>query len=221
MTKYEIIALLIRSGMRVVDLGCGRGDLGRALVAAGTPCRLVGIDLAEPVQAAQSGAYELTLALDVEAPATWDHPAVRGADLYVFSDVLEHLRDPLPVLRHARDHLAAGGRLAVSLPNVAYWRVRLMLLRGRWEYRDYGILDRTHLRFFTCQSAEALFRDAGFRVAHRAVPSALVGRSSSGGSTGKAMRGARHTLGTLAGRARARYPALLAAGFVWELQPVE
>jgi SAM-dependent methyltransferase len=82
-------------------------------------------------------------------------------DAIVYGDVLEHLSDPLPVLVALNRSLAAGGRVIVSVPNVAHLWVRLSLLLGRWDYGDRGILDRTHLRFFTRRSFVRFLGDAG------------------------------------------------------------
>ena len=90
----------------------------------------------------------------------------RQFDVVLLLDVLEHLRDPERILRRARRALT-GGRVIVSLPNVANVTVRLTLLFGRFEYTERGILDRTHLRFFTRRSALRMLRDAGFTVEHR------------------------------------------------------
>jgi SAM-dependent methyltransferase len=85
-------------------------------------------------------------------------------DSVLLMDVLEHLPDPAPVLAEARRLLRPGGRLFVSVPNVANLTVRLALLFGRFEYGDRGIMDRTHLRFFTRKSALRMLRNAGFEV---------------------------------------------------------
>lgn len=88
----------------------------------------------------------------------------------LMADVLEHLRRPERVLSRVRKLLAPGGLALVSLPNVVYWRMRLEFLRGRFDYTDMGILDRTHLRFFTLKTASAMFEASGFRIASIATP---------------------------------------------------
>jgi O-antigen biosynthesis protein len=80
----------------------------------------------------------------------------------VFGDVLEHLRDPMPVLRRARALLAPGGSVVISVPNVAHGDVRLALLLGRFRYTKLGLLDETHTRFFTRENLDPFLRDAGF-----------------------------------------------------------
>jgi SAM-dependent methyltransferase len=92
-------------------------------------------------------------------------PRLQGLfDAIVYGDVLEHLNDPLPVLVALARALAADGRVIVSVPNVAHLWVRFSLALGRWDYADRGILDRTHLRFFTKRSFGAFLRDAGLSV---------------------------------------------------------
>ena len=85
-------------------------------------------------------------------------------DVLLFGDTLEHLADPVSVLRRLSTHLAADGTLIVSVPNVANWAIRLMLLSGRFRYTDRGILDRTHLRFYTRRTLVEMIESAGFRV---------------------------------------------------------
>jgi hypothetical protein len=90
----------------------------------------------------------------------------RGSfEVIVFGDVLEHLRDPLRVLRQARPLLAPGGSVLISTPNVAHGDVRLALLDGRFRYTKVGILDDTHTRFFTRDSLVQFLHDAGFVLA--------------------------------------------------------
>jgi hypothetical protein len=79
-------------------------------------------------------------------------------------DVLEHLRDPEGLLRRLRSILKPSGRLLCTGPNVAYWAMRKELLLGRWDYQDTGIMDRTHLRFYTAKSWRRLLETGGYRV---------------------------------------------------------
>jgi hypothetical protein len=99
---------------------------------------------------------------DLEAPDIFDSFADASLDVVVFGDVLEHLRDPLPVLRRARRLLAPGGSVVISVPNIAHGDVRLSLLAGRFDYRDTGLLDETHVRFFTRENLDRFLWDAGF-----------------------------------------------------------
>ena len=86
-------------------------------------------------------------------------------DCIFFNDVLEHMVDPAAALRRAQKYLVPDGKIVASIPNIAHfptvWR---LVARGQWEYTERGILDRTHLRFFTRQSIRRLFEEAGFSI---------------------------------------------------------
>jgi hypothetical protein len=82
----------------------------------------------------------------------------------IFADVLEHLVDPWSTLRQALAYVKPGGSVVISLPNIANYGVRLNLLKGEFRYQDFGIYDRTHLRFFTRETFQELVAGAGLRV---------------------------------------------------------
>jgi len=85
-------------------------------------------------------------------------------DVVLLIDVLEHLENPASALRRVFPLLRPSSRIVIALPNVAHWSVRSQLLRGRFEYEDSGILDRTHLRFFTRDSAQRMLEGAGLEI---------------------------------------------------------
>jgi 2-polyprenyl-3-methyl-5-hydroxy-6-metoxy-1,4-benzoquinol methylase len=150
-----------------VDVGCATGYLAAELVARG--CTVVGVEF-DPVAAQQARAVcrEVVVGdLESEAVRAEVQRAVAdagGVDAVICADVLEHLRDPWAVLAWLRTLLDPGGCAIVSVPNIAHWTARRGLLRGRFDYTDFGLLDRTHLRFFTRASATELARRAGFAV---------------------------------------------------------
>jgi SAM-dependent methyltransferase len=145
----------------VLDVGCGLGLNGAAARRRGA--HVTGIDRAP--QAAAAARLDEVLEVDVESDASCERAlGAKRFDLILFGDVLEHTREPARVLGRLLRHLDDEGRVIVSLPNVAAWTVRLALLRGRFDYEASGILDRTHLRFFTRQTAVRLVEDAGLEV---------------------------------------------------------
>jgi SAM-dependent methyltransferase len=131
-------------GRRALDVGAADGYLAERLTAAGWKVTAVERDAAQAERAAAR--CEQALAVDLER----ELPLLSGQyDAIIYGDVVEHLSDPLRVMRELNRHLAPGGLVVVSVPNVAHVWVRLSLLVGRFDYGDRGILDRTHLSFFT------------------------------------------------------------------------
>ena len=149
-------------GRRLLDVGAADGLLARHLTARGW--KVTGIE-ADPATAGAGAAHcERMLVADLNRGV----PALDGLfDVVVCGDVLEHLADPVGVLRTLVACLASGGDVIVSVPNVAHLWVRLSLLAGRFDYADRGILDRTHLRFFTRRTLDSLLADAALDVVRR------------------------------------------------------
>jgi GT2 family glycosyltransferase/2-polyprenyl-3-methyl-5-hydroxy-6-metoxy-1,4-benzoquinol methylase len=159
--RPELAALVPAEARRILDVGCAGGRLGRRL-KAGTEREVVGIEV-DPAAAAEARRHlDEVWPLDLDAV---ERLPAGGFDCVICADVLEHLRDPERALRLLRRALAPGGRLLASIPNVRHASVLLpLLVDGRFTYRDEGILDRTHLRFFTLQEILALLGRAGFAV---------------------------------------------------------
>ena len=158
MNKYQQIARRVPPKTRVLDVGCGGGDLGSALKEK--QCELKGLDLKLDRVDANRDCYQSLEERDIEEQGLGEEKY----DVIIFSDVLEHLNNPEIVLEKSRGSLRPGGTVLVSLPNVAYLDNRLGLLNGKWNYTDEGILDRTCLKFFTLLTAEKLLSAAGFRL---------------------------------------------------------
>jgi 2-polyprenyl-3-methyl-5-hydroxy-6-metoxy-1,4-benzoquinol methylase len=144
--------------LRVLDAGCASGYLGQTLKARGHV--VWGVE-PDPDSAAQ--ARNLLDRVEQDTIENFFLRAPREEDLFdvvVFGDVLEHTSDPLKVLRLCRNYLHPSSAIIASVPNVAHLAVRAMLLEGRWDYDERGILDQTHLRFFTRTSLAKLFSAA-------------------------------------------------------------
>jgi SAM-dependent methyltransferase len=160
--------LALPGGLDVLDLGFGAGLLARRIRHR---CRfLAGIEL-DP-EAAKEGARFFDRAIVGDLLESLAGPWDRPFDVVVAGDILEHLPDPRAALRVLRPLLKKSGIFLVSLPNVANVTVRLSLLAGRFDYKDRGILDRTHLRFFTRRTARLLLEEQGFSVT-RETPTAM------------------------------------------------
>lgn len=152
------------AGTRVLDIGCGEGALGALLKRNDPQTFVAGVEVYEPAAARAQAVLDELWRVDVE---TWEPPArYRGwFDRVVFGDVLEHLLDPEAAVRKAATLLRPGGAIVASIPNVRWLPiVRDLALRGDWIYRPDGVLDETHLRFFTRRSMVALFERCGLQV---------------------------------------------------------
>jgi len=157
--SHTLMVELVGGTKRVLDVGCATGYLARALTERG--CSVSGLESdSESAEEARPHLERLVVG-DVETMDLAEAFGDARFDAIVFGDVLEHLRDPLAVLRKARALLADRGSIVASIPNIAHGSVRLALLAGRFDYQELGLLDSTHVRFFTRSSIEDLFREAG------------------------------------------------------------
>jgi 2-polyprenyl-3-methyl-5-hydroxy-6-metoxy-1,4-benzoquinol methylase len=160
--RADVAALVPETAERILDVGCGFGSLGRQLNAA--KARVMhGIERNPAAADHLQGVYQRYLIADGEAGLEQLH--AERYDCIVFADVLEHLVDPWAVLRKAREMLTPGGAIVASIPNIRNIAVLFdLVLRGRWRYQDSGLLDRTHLRFFTRAEIHDLYAAAGLTI---------------------------------------------------------
>jgi 2-polyprenyl-3-methyl-5-hydroxy-6-metoxy-1,4-benzoquinol methylase len=161
---YSVVAKvyeLIPEGRRVLDVGCYTGRFGALLKRKG--CRVTGIEINRTAaERAKLVLDEVRLA-DIEKEESYFE--LKGKyDVILFLDILEHCRRPQEVLEAARHLLTRDGFVVASIPNVANWSVRLNLLLGRFDYVPTGLLDETHLRFYTIKTATKLFENSGYRI---------------------------------------------------------
>lgn len=146
----------------ILELGCGAGGTGRAMLAAGKAGRYVGIELSETAAAAAAPHFSQVLIGDVEVI---DLSGLEGQfDALIISEVLEHLRDPWTTLQRLVACVKPGGEIFASSPNISHWMVIRDLLGGRFDYAGTGVMDATHLRWFTPTSYRQLFERAGVTV---------------------------------------------------------
>jgi predicted TPR repeat methyltransferase len=158
--RPEMLAFVPAKASSILDVGCATGRFGETLRAARPGATIHGIDPTEhdasrpdPYATRTTGLYPQDLP-----------PGVRY-DCVVFNDVLEHMPDPWTALTATRELLSDDGCVVASIPNVRHLTVLLpLVLKGQWHYDDSGILDRTHLRFFTRRSMRDLFESTGYEV---------------------------------------------------------
>src|SRR5262249_50822429 len=148
----DLLRLLPREARVIVEVGCGSGALGAAFKRINPAARYLGIERHAPAAFQAGGGLDRGVLGDAGLTTPQQLGITPGeVDVLVYGDVLEHLADPWALLRQQVPWLRPGGLVLACVPNVQHWSVLAELLRGRWRYRDEGLLDRTHLRFFTLE----------------------------------------------------------------------
>lgn len=159
---------MIPAKSHVLEIGCATGYTTEYL-AGDKQCRVLGV---EPVKEQAEVARKRGLAVItglIDSPETFDqllaYTEKHGLfDTIFMSQVIEHIADPATTLHVLKRLLAPDGSLIISTCSIVHWKCRLQILLGRWEYEDYGIFDRTHLRFFTIKSFRQLLEESGYTV---------------------------------------------------------
>ncbi|MHB1613711.1 MAG: class I SAM-dependent methyltransferase [Actinomycetes bacterium] len=170
-----LVAQMIPTKSVVLDVGCASGHLGRRLASAS--CELWGVDRdAKALDAVTPGTYVRVALVDLNnLEREWPFDGVRFQRI-VAADVLEHLVDPKSTLMFLGQQLENNGMVIVSLPNVANITIRIGLLLGKFERTETGILDSTHLHFYTFHTARQLMYKSGFHIVAELSGSRRFGR---------------------------------------------
>jgi SAM-dependent methyltransferase len=160
----DVLRLMPRNLKRVVEVGCSSGALARAYTAANPGCEYTGIEI-DPEYAEQARAFcAAVICADVETMSDDAFVPLFPSDCWVFGDSLEHLRDPWALLGRIRSHLPIDAHIVACIPNAQHWSVQARLNCGIFRYEDQGLLDRTHLRWFTRITIIDLFQSTGYHI---------------------------------------------------------
>lgn len=159
----EVVRLMPQGLATALDVGCSNGGLGYFLKSRMNFREVIGIEYAEA--SAQKAAQYLDAvyvgdACAIELPEKY----VNHFDVIIYADVLEHLYDPWAVVSKFKQYLHKDGFVLASIPNLKNLFIILNLLSGRFDYTDLGLLDSTHIRFFTSTTALEMFTNAGFEM---------------------------------------------------------
>ncbi|MCJ7662698.1 MAG: class I SAM-dependent methyltransferase [Desulfobacterales bacterium] len=160
--RNDLIKFIPPYAKKILDVGCAGGMTGKALRDKGFK-EIVGIEVNEEVALRGKSYYDTLIVGDVEKIKL---PFERGHfDCILYGDVLEHLVDPWKVLKEHNALLKMEGIIICSIPNIRHYQIiEKLIFNGTWEYTEYGILDRTHLRFFTLDSIRRMLRETGFEI---------------------------------------------------------
>ncbi len=165
----DILQMMPKALTRVVEVGCSSGALARAYTAENSGCHYTGIEV-DPEYAERARAHcSSVLCADVESMSDATFESLFPSDCWIFGDSLEHLRDPWGLLVRMRKRLQPGALVIACIPNAQHWSVQARLNSGEFRYEDKGLLDRTHLRWFTRITIMDLFTTTGYTIIHGAA----------------------------------------------------
>jgi 2-polyprenyl-3-methyl-5-hydroxy-6-metoxy-1,4-benzoquinol methylase len=154
----------IHEGSKCLDVGCWTGNLGNALIKE-KKCVVDGIDVkVDVLNKAKKNGYRNTYLINFNNEQVDFKQLKQKYDVIIFADILEHLVNPDFVLKSLINNLTLGGKIIISLPNVAFLLNRILLLFGSWNYREFGTLDKTHLRFYTISSLKRMVANTGLEI---------------------------------------------------------
>ena len=161
--RDDLIPLVSGCPERILDIGCGKGYTARLFKERFQAKYVAGIEI-DP-EAAEIARHTIddvyVINLD-EKPIPFQ---ANTFDLIILADIIEHLREPEKLLSQIHKIIKTEGQVIVCIPNVRNWRILWMLvLKSEWKYENEGIMDKTHLRFYTKKSATRLFSESGFII---------------------------------------------------------
>lgn len=164
-TRNDILDLIPNNIGKVLDIGCGIGTLGEQIKRRNNNVDVVGIELDEQMAELAREKLNNVITEDVDKINLADYFAPNYFGCIIFADILEHLKNPWDVLKNATNFLNNDGFIIVSIPNVRHYTTIVNLVfRGYWPYRERGIHDKTHLRFFALKNIKELFQYANLKI---------------------------------------------------------
>lgn len=161
--RHEMLQFFPMESERVLDVGCGAGILGSILKERKPGCEVWGVEFDRNAARLAESRLDRVFVGGIEEHL--DRLPDGFFDCIFCNDVLEHLLDPYSVLNRLKSKLSAGGVVVSSIPNVRYFRnFGELVMSKNWDYADSGVLDRAHLRFFTCRSIRKMFENEGYEI---------------------------------------------------------
>ena len=161
--SHALMLRMVGFNKRVLETGCASGHVSEMLSAQG--CSVVGIENDATVVEPALPWLERVIVRNLDDEGLWEELVDERFDAILFGDVLEHLKDPLATLTRSVEHLNPAGIVVISVPNIAHADVKIALMNGTFPYTESGLLDRTHIYFFTKDGLIDLVRKAGLVVA--------------------------------------------------------
>ena len=161
----DLLRFIPRTARALIEVGCSSGALAREYKKLNPLANYVGIEVSSDYAALASRHCDDCLVMDIEAADDGFWRRFADRDCWIFGDTLEHLRNPWGILQKIAAAIPRGGYVVACIPNAQHWSVQARLNIGDFRYEKSGLLDVTHLRWFTRQTIFELFQGAGFRIA--------------------------------------------------------
>lgn len=160
----HVLNMIPSSTKRVIEIGCSSGALAKAFKMHHSECDWVGVEIDSKYADFASRYCDTTLVLDFESCDQNFYKVYADRDCWIFADVLEHFKDPWSVIKKIRNVIPKNGSVIACVPNLQYWSVLALLADGNFRYEEHGVMDITHLRWFTRKSLFELFENEGFVI---------------------------------------------------------
>jgi len=158
---------LVPKRAKILEIGCATGFIGEFLIKK-KKCNVVGVEIGRGEALVARRRLNKVIEGNIEDPKVL-RLINDKFDVVFASAIIEHLIDPWEALRSWKKFLKKDGFLIITTSNIAHWSVRLQLLMGKFNYHEYGILDNTHLRFFTTETFKKLINDSGYKVEYFSI----------------------------------------------------
>lgn len=160
----DLLRIIPQQSLNLIEVGCSTGALAKEFKIINPLCNYFGVDI-DPNYAALADKYcDYTAAMNIEHANDSFFEDQKIRDCWIFGDCLEHLQDPWKILRKIRAVIPTHGCIVACIPNAQHWSIQVRLSVGDFRYENSGLLDKTHLRWFTRQTIVELFADTGFKI---------------------------------------------------------
>ena len=160
----DLLRFIPPGSKRLVEVGCSSGALAREFKKTSPDCDYWGIEIVPAYAELAKRHCDRSLVLNIEAAGDDFWESCSDRECWIFGDVIEHFTDPWRILRKVRSVIPAGGEVVACVPNAQHWSVQVRLNIGAFRYEPEGLLDKTHLRWFTKKTIHELFSGAGFEI---------------------------------------------------------